>query len=839
MSIGPEWGNAHIEVHADTSPMRRELRAAAAVAGKEFGQDFGDAADSSLGKELSLLGRHIEAALKKQGRAGGTDFGDAFEDGVRRRLQRFDMNIIESALSGDWSFAVEQFGSLDKAIAGLNAKFLDLRQNSDLSSDAMLDMEGSARSFFRQLREGMADEEFDKIREAAERLNAEFDKTTTANAQQEYKDLGREAKALHVEINKMLKAHDDEDRALSRSRDRAHELAFEFQRVAAASKKAREDFSLFGRLRGSRNNFLNLLGGMSRAVEHFGDGLGQFLLKSGPAVVNWAKGVGDAFATFGDVIKVGKADGIGAGISALGEKFSLLSSALAGGRQGGVPGLLVSAAAGIIQIGQAVAGVVLAIGSLNIIAPAITGLAGIVTALAGSLSYALAGFLLPLGPMALAAAAGVGALAVAFAGAGDEIDEFAKPFKDWIEELRPLVQKELFKTLARDLDRFKSVLNNFVGPLLISSASALSGVFDYFVTAMTRPDVQNTMRILGETLPSILGSLGRGFTDFLTGMLGFFAPISVYVTDIAQKIADMAFSFSEWANSAAGQTAIGDFFAAASASAQILWDLIVNVGGAIGTLFAQGKETGDGFLSKISEIIAEFTVWANSEEGRAKIAGWMQFAKDLAGELWAAIETVGSMIAKLDTPANRSALLALIGAFTQILDAIGKVARDTAFLAPAFETAFKVIGALAQSAADLIGKVASAIEGLTRALGRITVPQALRTIADLASKISGTGIKFPGMASGGILTGPKHILAGEDGPEAVVPLDRNLNMVDPSVRWLSAIAQGKGGGMAGQGSGGSGRSIVVAEGAFQVITPTRDPVQVTHMVLDGLVAATF
>ena len=39
MSLGPEWGNAHIEVHADTSPLRRELRAAAATSGKEFGKD--------------------------------------------------------------------------------------------------------------------------------------------------------------------------------------------------------------------------------------------------------------------------------------------------------------------------------------------------------------------------------------------------------------------------------------------------------------------------------------------------------------------------------------------------------------------------------------------------------------------------------------------------------------------------------------------------------------------------------------------------------------------------------------------------------------------------------
>lgn len=46
-------------------------------------------------------------------------------------------------------------------------------------------------------------------------------------------------------------------------------------------------------------------------------------------------------------------------------------------------------------------------------------------------------------------------------------------------------------------------------------------------------------------------------------------------------------------------------------------------------------------------------------------------------------------------------------------------------------------------------------------------------------------------ASGGIFSGAQTRLIAEAGREAVVPLDRPLNMVDPSVRWLSAFAQGK------------------------------------------------
>jgi hypothetical protein len=45
-------------------------------------------------------------------------------------------------------------------------------------------------------------------------------------------------------------------------------------------------------------------------------------------------------------------------------------------------------------------------------------------------------------------------------------------------------------------------------------------------------------------------------------------------------------------------------------------------------------------------------------------------------------------------------------------------------------------------------------------------------------------------AAGRIANSPIVSLIGEEGPEAVVPLNRPLSQVDPSVRWLSAIAQG-------------------------------------------------
>jgi hypothetical protein len=92
----------------------------------------------------------------------------------------------------------------------------------------------------------------------------------------------------------------------------------------------------------------------------------------------------------------------------------------------------------------------------------------------------------------------------------------------------------------------------------------------------------------------------------------------------------------------------------------------------------------------------------------------------------------------------------------------------------------------------------------------------------------GTGIFH---AAGGVFSGPTRAIIGEAGPEAVVPLSRPLSQVDPAVRWLSAIAQGK----ASAGLAGSGaRTIEI--GGITIVTPATDPVAVATETVNVLTA---
>jgi methyl-accepting chemotaxis protein len=109
-----------------------------------------------------------------------------------------------------------------------------------------------------------------------------------------------------------------------------------------------------------------------------------------------------------------------------------------------------------------------------------------------------------------------------------------------------------------------------------------------------------------------------------------------------------------------------------------------------------------------------------------------------------------------------------------------------------------------------------------------------------ASSGGGGGRGAIPQAMGGIHFGPTHVLMGEAGPEAIVPLRRPLSAVDPSVRALSAFAQGIGTPrMAAGGVVTGGKSISIAEGAIQVngsIDPRRTAIEVVNRIVERAVA---
>lgn len=156
---------------------------------------------------------------------------------------------------------------------------------------------------------------------------------------------------------------------------------------------------------------------------------------------------------------------------------------------------------------------------------------------------------------------------------------------------------------------------------------------------------------------------------------------------------------------------------------------------------------------------------------------------------------------------------------------------------------FNITGAAAEAYAKKLDLTPDNIEtflrlnGVSQAEGSIDRLTRDRQMTVYLNAVGGASwTKVPGgrFAAGGVLHGPRQILAGEAGREAIVPLDRPLGAVDPSVRWLSAIAQGmKPKSMASGGIAGGGTTVNVQPGAI-VVQGSNDPARTANEVLNRL-----
>lgn len=156
-----------------------------------------------------------------------------------------------------------------------------------------------------------------------------------------------------------------------------------------------------------------------------------------------------------------------------------------------------------------------------------------------------------------------------------------------------------------------------------------------------------------------------------------------------------------------------------------------------------------------------------------------------------------------------------------------------------------ITGAEAEGYADKLGLIPADVstyvsipggaeaESIAAGVGRAVrnIPTSWVTRLTVEQGNTNYGQFTPRLAAGRVVNGAMQATIGEAGPEAVVPLRRPLNQVDPSVRWLSAVAQGKTPPMASGGVAGGGRTVIFEAGAI-VVEGADDPREVAIEVAD-------
>ena len=850
---GSEVADAYVSVNVDTSQLSPAIRRAARQAGQKFAKDFSASSGREMDVFFSKVGREMQRSFSISGRESGTEFMDGMKAEIESRMRNFDLDLGRAVVTGDWAEVLSQFDDFDDAVIRVQRRLVALQEEEKKTGFTQNRLKESLESL------GLAVQNirYDTLREEAEGVNREFDRQADITRKIDFDNYRDEIRAVTRDLQENSRAIEeriDKDHELALSvRKTADEMNASFDRQTQASRRVdlsnvrdqiadlteeleyanlinqqridtdhqlaiaqdaeynrthrlwriMRDFngevSWLGNLRGSRNDFIHGIGIVAGVTERAVGRLVDRILEI-PA----------GLERLGGVIQA-NGGGITGFFSAMGQQIS---------------GFADSADELIIKLVGMALIMQLTIGPMGAMVAMLTnlasGLAGIAVALAGSAFYALSGAILALGPGLHALAAGVGAVVTAFTGLDGELDSVVKPVTEWFNEVKRQVREAIFPKLSGQIEGLTGALSSFVGTTLVSSAEAFSRVIDNFVTALARPEVQTTLDTLSRTLPPILENLGKGFSEMLLGLLGFFAPISEQVVGLSGGFADVMAHFAEWANSETGREEIKQFFTDAVESMKQWGDLIGPLSEALFGLFTEGKETGDSFVESLGKAVETFLIWIGSEEGRERLAQWFRDAKRLASDLANVIQAVGDMIGRLDTKSNRQALSFVLTALTDFINIAKTIWQFGSWWFSPVINSMGILSGWIKSAVGWLDKFISN----ARALSNSSVMPVIRNGATGA----GAGSQMAA-ARGMLLTSPTNLLAGEDGPEAVVPLNRPLSQVDPSVRALSAFAQGK-------GLYGESRSITIHEGAIQIANGA-DPYITAVRVTDGLAAMAY
>lgn len=408
----------------------------------------------------------------------------------------------------------------------------------------------------------------------------------------------------------------------------------------------------------------------------------------------------------------------------------------------------------------------------------------------------------------------------------DELNTFVRSerFTTWIESSMSILSglgdligatSQLFNDLVtpeaqQRTEEFLQNLTDMMDPL--GELIDVFGELDIFgVLASMLNDLLTTLTPLFEILQPIASILRDGLiTSFsiLTTVLGILSPLLLPIQIAFEVIAGW---LSRWA----------EYLAPFIAGFQTLNTAFQDATDRIMTLLAPAFDTLWQAIIDLLPTAEQFTTWINNYAVPAieAFATWLgtegaQAIEDFAG--WLQDEAVPAMKKFWDWLSTKVIPI--------VIDMSGRfiaAGRTIGTWVGAVKTALSILSQPIRFAIDLFNRLAAAA-GL--ALGS----------ANAAKNAGGSLRDAPAFAAGGMLGGPRYILAGEDGPEAIVPLRRALDRVDPSVRWLSAIAQGKtptaaSGGITGNG----GRAITIEAGAI-VVEEARDGLATSVEVLNRI-----
>lgn len=702
-----------------------------------FGENVGTAyvrilADGAgLDESIRQQFQGADGAFDESGRRGSDRYAKSFEKEMKKspNEKRLQNSITDALAKGDFlskgflhgpawqGFKQDlenEFGDAGK-LAGerlerdmVNGMTFDqlkgkLQNIQPLITKAQDDILKNDRQFIRD-RNAAYEEHRRRMSKIVQDLNKEFEKVSqnidlfgkgdkgAPNREQLVNDLQRIGREMHS-----AGGHTDEfARALKNQEDRLRHIHPNLSRFDGAMGRLSDNVGrAFGK--GSRNNFFNFIGS-------FAGGL-VGLLRVVPRLAQ-------AF----DVVK-----------NAVGNIIGVMQEAAQGGA-GGLQVALAGVKAAAADAGPALVGfAAIAVGAMFLIGPLVailSGLVGILAALASTIVFGAVGALAVLAGAVVPLVAIFGGLELAFhamtkaqkTALHDSLVPLTKGFRDMATAIRdPIMNK-----LPGQLQRLSPVLKD-LHPMFHQLGVEISNIGTQFLNAMNSPGFKNFSGAFQTFLPDAVRSMGHIIGNVLGGLGGLFVGLIPQTNSFLGWLQKITGEFAKWANSDKGRQSLLDFFKRAGDSAQSLGNFLLAAGGFLTTLLSQGQGTGNNIFDSMTSSIKDATKWMQDHPDA--VNKWFGNAQKLAGDIGGISVAILAIADAFDNANTRVAADTALTAALLVLEGAGLVIQgDATLINAALHGIVGMFGIFAGGVRKAAGIVTGIVDNIKKALQGLSAP---------------------------------------------------------------------------------------------------------------------
>lgn len=645
---GESVGSAYVRIYADGSEVPGDIRRSiedaepgVREAGREHGKTYGEEFDKEVRKSFqgnfgdtkkgmfSDLNNSLTESLSRlelskrffdgpEWKKFEDRLGDEFGDAGRLAGQRLETEFRDSTNLEGIADAMRRIGpAVRRAQSDIVGQMHDdaISANRDfdetirkMTADLDADFEQSARSA-----QGRAD----RIRDALKRVGEEIDKFSKGDDSFKHNDLAgflRDLPGLFESAG--LHSADYSDRVDELRKT----LRTADPQMATYKNRINEIANVIGNLtgRGSRNNFLNFFGSVTRNLVN----LGQII----PDTVSWFRRLSR---------EVGAAEGIG---ESFGVAFTQIGTALA------------STIVGAVAFVAVIAVLLAALGPL---VGLLSGLVGIVVALAGSIGLALVGAVAALMPLLLPVAGIIGGIVAAvytYNSATGAMKKQTDAIYNSLGNLWDRFRDRALKNAPLLVEALNRVLAD-THPLVDAAAKGFNRFLIDVVKGMNDSAFDRFGRRFSDFLPHAMNDLGKVATNVLSGVASLLAdsiPIANRLLGWLVKITD---EFANWARSKDGRREVRQFLELAGDSAKAVGGFLENATKWLFKLLDKGASTGNTIFKNMGDDFERWTTWLDDHPHA--VQDWFGNAESLSHNIGDLVDNINSLIDSLDTADTR------------------------------------------------------------------------------------------------------------------------------------------------------------------------------------------